>query len=168
MYYRHRQAIEQAMAQALVAAQETDLEWARLTGRSWGILERYRCEGAQLVVVAIGSLCGTAREAIDALRAEGVAAGLLKVRLLRPLPQAALRAALAGVPDVLVLDRNHSPGLGGILHQEIRGALYGMERAPRVHGLLAGVGGVNVPPRRICELVRAAIGSTPAFESTWG
>lgn len=168
MYYRHRQAIEQAMQQALVAAQEADLEWARLTGRSWGILERYRCEGARLVVVAIGSLCGTAREAIDALRAEGVAAGLLKVRLLRPLPQAALRAALAGVPDVLVLDRNHSPGLGGILHQEIRAALYGMERAPNVHGLLAGVGGVNVPPRRICELVRAAMGSAPACESTWG
>lgn len=168
MYYRHRQAIGQAMAQALVAAQEADLEWARLTGRSWGILERYRCEGARVVVVAIGSLCGTAREAIDALRAEGVAAGLLKIRLLRPLPQAALRAALAGVPDVLVLDRNHSPGLGGILHQEIRGALYGLEGAPRVHGLLAGVGGVNVPPQRIGELVRAAMGRAPACESTWG
>ncbi|WBY03208.1 transketolase C-terminal domain-containing protein [Ramlibacter tataouinensis] len=168
MYYRHRQAMDEAMARALAAAQEADLEWARLTGRAWGILERYRCEGARVVLVALGSLCGTTREAIDALRAEGIAAGLLKLRLLRPLPQAALRAALAGVPDVLVLDRDHSPGLGGILHQEIRGALYGLERAPRVHGLLAGVGGVNVPPQRICELVRAAIGRAPAFESTWG
>lgn len=167
MYCRHRQQIEEAMAQALAAAQEADREWAEASGRAWGILERYRCDGAAVVVVALGSLCGTAREAVDALRAEGVAAGLLKLRLLRPLPVQALRAALAGVPDVLVLDRNHSPGLGGILHQELRGALYGMAQAPRIHGLLAGVGGVNVPPRQIAALVRAAAAGEPAATSTW-
>jgi hypothetical protein len=107
-------------------------------------VERYRCEDARIVVVALGSMCGTAREAIDQLRADGLAAGLLKLRLFRPLPQQALRVALAGVPDVLVLDRNHSPGLGGILHRKVRAALYGLPDAPRVHGVLAGVGGVDV------------------------
>lgn len=168
MYCRHRQQLEAAMGQALEAAQQADRLWGELTGRSWGLLERYRCDGAELVIVALGSLCGTAREAVDALRAEGVAAGLLKLRLLRPLPREALRVALAGVQDVLVLERDHSPGLGGILHQELRAALYGLAPAPRLHGVLAGVGGVNLPPRRICELARAAHGSVPANESTWG
>lgn len=168
MYYRHRQAMEQAMAQALQVAQEADREWGELTGRSWGLLERYRCDEAEVVVVALGSMCGTAREAVDLLSAEGIAAGLLKLRLLRPLPRAALRVALAGVRNVLVLDRDHSPGLGGILHQEIRAALYGLQPAPRIHGVLAGVGGVNVPPRRIGELVRAVLRGAPAQESVWG
>ena len=168
MYCRHRQQIEEAMQQALPAALEADREWGELTGRSYGLLERYRCDGAQIVVVALGSMCGTAREAVDALAAEGIAAGLLKLRLLRPLPREALRVALAGVPNVLVLDRDHSPGLGGILQQEIRAALYGLPAAPRVHGVLAGVGGVNVPPRRIQEMVRAALQDAPAQEPQWG
>ena len=168
MFCRHRQALEAAMAQALDAALAADSEWGELSGRSHGIVERYRCDGARAVVVAIGSMCGTAREAIDALRNAGDAVGLLKIRLLRPLPVAALRAALAGVADVVVLDRNHSPGLGGIVHQELRAALYGMPGAPRIHGVLAGVGGVNVSPAKIAELVQGAVqrGEAPAG-STW-
>ena len=167
MFYRHRQAAQEAMARVPALAAESDREWAERCGRSWGVVERYRCDGADAVVVTLGSMCGTAREAVDALRDTGAAVGLVKLRLFRPLPVAALRAALAGVRDVVVLDRNHSPGLGGVLHQELRGALYGMEGAPRIHGLLAGVGGVNVPPQRIVELVRAAVGAEPRTESVW-
>ena len=167
MFCRHRQALEQGMVQALVAAQEADREWGALTGRSHGIVERYRCDGARVVIVTMGSMCGTAREAVDAMREAGEAVGLLKVRLFRPLPVQALRVALEGVPDVVVLDRNHSPGLGGILHQELRGALYGVKSPPRVHGILAGVGGVNVSPDAIAQLVHTALTTPPQPESEW-
>jgi pyruvate/2-oxoacid:ferredoxin oxidoreductase alpha subunit len=168
MFLRHRRALEEAMQEALLAVAEADDAWRALTGRSHGgALERYRCEGARTLVVTLGSMCGTARVAVDALRAQGEAVGLLKVRLFRPLPLAALREALAGCDDVIVLDRNHSPGHGGILHRELLAALYGLPGAPRVHGLLAGVGGVNVPPRRIVELVAAARRATPAPESVF-
>jgi pyruvate/2-oxoacid:ferredoxin oxidoreductase alpha subunit len=168
MFYRHRQDLEAAMAQVPQLADEIDGEWAALTGRSHGgALERYRCDGASVVIVSMGSMCGTAREATDALREAGEAVGLLKLRLFRPLPVQALRTALAGVPDVLVLDRNHSPGAGGVLHQELRAALYGMHDAPRVHGLLAGVGGVNVSPEKIAGFVRRARGAEPSPESIW-
>jgi pyruvate/2-oxoacid:ferredoxin oxidoreductase alpha subunit len=89
------------------------------------------------------------------------------VRLFRPLPVERLRAQLAGVPEVIVLDRNHSPGAGGVLHQELRAALYGIDRAPRLHGYLAGVGGVNVPPERIAAFVRQAGQSEPQTHSVW-
>ena len=115
----------------------------------------------------MGSMCGTARDAVDTMRDDGLAVGLVKVRLFRPLPVQALVAALAGVPEVLVLDRNYSPGHGGVLHQELRAALYGMPGAPRIHGYLAGVGGVNVSPSRIAEFVRTASGSEALPHSVW-
>jgi pyruvate/2-oxoacid:ferredoxin oxidoreductase alpha subunit len=167
MYKRHRHTIEGAMTRSLDVALDADRDWGELSGRSYGLVERYRCDGARAVIVTIGSMCGTAREAVDALRDAGEAIGLLKIRLLRPLPVQALRLALAGVPDVLVLDRNHSPGLGGIIHQELRGALYGMQDAPRIHGLLAGVGGVNVSPDKIGALVRGVLGAEPQPQSLW-
>ena len=167
MYARHRRGIGEAMDRVPALAAAADREWQERTGRSWGILERYRCEGASVVVVTMGSMCGTAREAVDELREAGVAAGLLKVRLFRPLPAAELRAALAGVRDVVVLDRNFSPGAGGVLHQELKSLLYGMPGAPRVHGYLAGVGGVNVPPAKIAELVRRSGETEPRAEAAW-
>jgi pyruvate/2-oxoacid:ferredoxin oxidoreductase alpha subunit len=167
MFYRHRQALGEAMRQVPAAAFEADAEWAALTGRCYGVIERYRCADATTVIVAMGSMCGTAREAVDALRDEGDPVGLLKVRLFRPLPAQALREALAGVTDVLVLDRDYSPGHGGVLHQEMRAALYGMADAPRIHGYLAGVGGVNVAPHDIARFVRQAQASEPAPESIW-
>ena len=167
MYCRHRRALGAAMARVPEVALQADREWRERTGRGWGILERYRCEGAELVIATLGSMCGTAREAVDELRAAGIAAGLLKVRLFRPLPAEALRAALAGVRDVLVLDRNFSPGVGGVLHQELRGALFGMQNAPRVHGCLAGVGGVNVPVAKIKELASRVSTMDPSFEAAW-
>ena len=167
MFYRHRQAIEVSMARVPQLLAEADRAWRERFGRGWGVVERYRCDGASAVVVTMGSMCGTARDAVDAMRADGHAVGLVKLRLFRPLPAEALRAALAGVRDAIVLDRNHSPGLGGILHQELKSALYGMAGAPRVHGLLAGVGGVNVPPRKIVEFVQAARERDPQPESVW-
>jgi pyruvate/2-oxoacid:ferredoxin oxidoreductase alpha subunit len=167
MFYRHRQAIQAAMDEVPGLLAEADRAWHERVGRGWGVIERYRCDGAATVIVTMGSMAGTAREAVDAMRDAGDTVGLAKLRLFRPLPVAALRAALAGARDVVVLDRNHSPGAGGILHQELRAALYGMDDAPRVHGLLCGVGGVNVPPRKIVEFVNDARARAPGPASVW-
>ncbi|MDP3613526.1 MAG: pyruvate ferredoxin oxidoreductase, partial [Rubrivivax sp.] len=96
MWYRHRQALDEAMARVPTAAAEADLDWARHTGRSWGVVERYRCDDASSVLVTLGSMSGTAREAVDRLRAGGLPVGLIKLPLFRPLPGAARRAARAG------------------------------------------------------------------------
>jgi pyruvate/2-oxoacid:ferredoxin oxidoreductase alpha subunit len=124
-------------------------------------------DNAELAIVTLGSMSGTAKEAVDFLRDEGRAVGLVKVRLFRPFPYQQLLAALNGVATALVLDRNYSPGLGGILHQEVKGALYRTAEAPVVHGLLAGVGGVNVTPEKIRALVIEYTDREPAVESIW-
>lgn len=167
MFCQHRKDMGQAMQLAIAAAQESDAEWERLVGRGYGVIELYRCEDAELVIVTMGSMCGTVRHAVDEMRDRGRAVGLLKVRLFRPLPSAALRDALAGVPDVLVLDRNFSPGTGGVLHQELKSTLFGMLEAPRVHGYLAGVGGVNMSPGKIEELADLVCRAEPSMQSLW-
>ncbi len=106
-------------------------------------------------------------QAVDEMRDAGQAVGLVKLRLFRPFPVAELREALAGVRDVLVLDRNFSPGAGGVLHQELRAALYGMRGAPAVHGYLAGVGGVNVPPAKIAAFAARVRAQAPLPEAIW-
>ncbi len=167
MFFRHRQALGEAMNQVPGLTAQADREWAERTGRSYGVVERYRCEGAAVVLVALGSMCGTAREAVDLLRAAGQAVGLLKIRLFRPLPVAAITEALVGVEELVVLDRNYSPGHGGILHQELRAALYGGKVTPTIHGLLAGVGGVNVSPQHIVEFVNQTRNAPVRAESQW-
>ncbi len=167
MYYRHRQGLSEAMARVPALAAQVDHEWAQLTGRSYGVIERYRCDGARTAIVTMGSMCGTARDAVDAMRDAGIAVGLVKVRLFRPLPAAALRVALSGFDDIIVLDRNYSPGYGGVLHQELRSVLYGAPVTPRMHGLLAGVGGVNVSPAKVAEFVRQAVQGEVQNESQW-
>lgn len=167
MFYRHRQDLGEAMARVPALAAQADHEWAQLTGRSYGVIERYRCDGARTVIVSMGSMCGTARDAVDAMREAGEAIGLVKVRLFRPLPALELREALTGVDEVIVLDRNYSPGHGGVLHQELRSALYGTAVPPRIHGLLAGVGGVNVSPAKIVEFVKQAVQNEAQSESQW-
>lgn len=164
---RTRRDLDAAMAGVADIVSETGRAWGELTSRPYAPLEEYRTDGAELVIVTMGSMCGTVRDAVDALRDEGIEAGLLKVRLFRPLPAEALRQALHGVPTALVLDRNYSPGVGGVLHQELKSALFGMASPPRLHGLLAGVGGVNVSVGTIQQLVADYRASEPAAASQW-
>lgn len=166
-FFLHRQSMTEAMDRVPGVAMLADAEYERLTGRGYGIIERYRAEEADIIIVAFGSLCGTAREAVDGLRAAGKRVGLLKIRLFNPFPVRQVREALAGVPRAVVMERNVSPGIGGILAQSLRSALYGMEGAPKVHSYLAGVGGVNVSVGKIADMVGQALAEEPSAESLW-
>ncbi|MCP3970834.1 MAG: pyruvate ferredoxin oxidoreductase [Rhodobacteraceae bacterium] len=142
-------------------------EWGDLTGRVSAPVETDRCDDAEIVFVTMGSMAGTAREAVNRLRDTGIRAGLVKVRLFRPLPVAELRDVLAGVPGALVLDRNYSPGTGGVLHQELKSALFGINEAPNLFGLLTGVGGINVPVETLVSLAQEYRGADPVSDPVW-
>lgn len=141
-------------------------DWGALTGRSYAPLEHYRTEDAEVVFVTMGSMCGTTRDAVDVLREQGRAVGMIKVRLFRPLPQSQLREALKDVPCALVLDRNYSPGMGGVLWQELRSAMFG-NSTTRVHGMLTGVGGVNVSSATLQKLATDYCNADASTEPVW-
>lgn len=167
MFYRHRQTLGKSMDTAVELAGEADLLWQKLTGRGYGLIEEYRCDDAELLIATMGSMAGTAKDTVDQLRAEGIPVGLLRIKLFRPFPVNMVRQALAGVPKVMVLDRNFAPGTGGFLYQELKAALYGLDRGPKIHGYLSGVGGTNVSPAKICNMAQNALRDEPSVLSVW-
>jgi pyruvate/2-oxoacid:ferredoxin oxidoreductase alpha subunit len=158
----NRLAVQAAMEAALPALLEADREWGQLTGRSYGAVESYRTEDAEVILVTAGSIAGTAREAVDRLREGGMAAGLARLRLFRPFPARDLVERLRGVDRVAVVDRNCSPGSGGIVAGEVRAALHAHgEGDLPVLSYIAGLGGVNVSVERLAAIVRDAARRPP-------
>jgi len=108
--------------------------------------------------VTAGSIAGTAREAVDRLREEGIPAGLVRLRLFRPFPAGEVTARLRGARRIAVLDRNCSVGSGGIFAQEIRAALQAaLDGPPPVLSYLLGLGGINVSVERVIQVGRDAL-----------
>ncbi len=111
-------------------------EFGRASG---GLVRGYRLEGADTVVVALGSALGTIEDVVDELRDAGEAVGALAVRCFRPWPAEDVRAALAGAGRVVVVEKAFAVGAGGIVGQNVRLALEGLPVV--VHDVVAGLGG---------------------------
>jgi pyruvate ferredoxin oxidoreductase alpha subunit len=124
-------------------------EFAAVFGRdSGGLVRRYRTEGAETVVIALGSVFGTLQDVVDTERDAGVSLGLLGVTSFRPFPYDAVRAALAGAKRVVVLERAFAVGVGGIVAADVRAALDGA--GIDQYTVIAGLGGrpITVPSLR--------------------
>ena len=115
-------------------------EFATAFGRpSGGLIRPYRTEGAETIVVALGSVNGTIQEVVDEMRAEGTAIGSVSILSFRPFPLAVLREALRHAKRVVVLEKCLAVGLGGIVSDGVRKSLSGVV----LHGytVIAGLGG---------------------------
>jgi pyruvate ferredoxin oxidoreductase alpha subunit len=114
-------------------------------GREYNPVESYRTEGATTLLFTMGSFSETAMTAIDKLRDEGMGVGLIRLRLWRPFPFEELREAVKGADTLVTLDRSLSVGgPGGPVASEIRSALYGTEKLPRVVSFVGGLGGRDI------------------------
>jgi pyruvate ferredoxin oxidoreductase alpha subunit len=126
--------------QALQLIPQIAAEFEQRFGRaSGGLVRPYRCEDAETIVVALGSVLGTLKDTIDDLRAGGMKVGVLGIQSFRPFPLAAVRAALQGAQRVVVLEKSFCVGLGGVVSTDVRMALSGLH----LHGytVIAGLGG---------------------------
>ena len=141
--------IKKAQAEAMKSAGERILSVAeafeKISGRKYGFFEEYRLEDAEMAVVVIGSSAGTGKDAVDQLRAAGIKAGLLKIRVFRPFPMKEVAAALSGVKAVAVMDKAEGfSACGGPLFAEVRSALYDLEDRPKCINYVYGLGGRDV------------------------
>ena len=169
-YMEIRMRQQEAMDQARDAFKRVEADWKRLTGRSYGAIEMYAADDADLLLVTSGTITSTARFVVNQLREEGKRVGLVKMKMLRPSPFAEIRKALAGKRKVAVLDRNISPGHGGVFAEEIRSALYELppEDRPVLFGYVLGLGGRDVTPKTIREIVdRTAASKAPERHDLW-
>jgi pyruvate ferredoxin oxidoreductase alpha subunit len=142
-YFRHQMHL--AQVNALRVHEEAAEEFERLFGRRYGLVEEYRLEDAEDVLVMSNAFASKGKAAVDAARAEGRRVGLLRLRVIRPWPVEAIVHALQGRRAVAVLDQNLAPGLGGILFQEIAASLYDEALRPRaLCSFIGGLGGKNL------------------------
>jgi pyruvate ferredoxin oxidoreductase alpha subunit len=131
-HHKHLRAIE--------VIPKLSAEFAERFGRSsGGLIERYRCDGAETVSVALGSINGTIKDVVDEMREQGMKAGAVKIVSFRPFPLGQLRAALNGARRVVVLEKDLALGLGGIVASNVRMALRGL--SVPVYTVIAGLGG---------------------------
>jgi pyruvate ferredoxin oxidoreductase alpha subunit len=150
-HYMNHQAVLRARDKIETVAREFEKSFGNYRG---GLIDTYATEDAEVILVAMGSVIGTLREAVDVLRGEGVKVGLVKVRSFRPFPAEALRQAISHAGAVAVLDRALSFGYQGILATEVKTALYDAPDRPLVLGLMAGFGGREVNLETVREIVQ--------------
>jgi pyruvate ferredoxin oxidoreductase alpha subunit len=144
-HFKMRWDMERSMRDSVNVIEETELEFAKRFGRQYGFTENYRCGDADVIVVAMGTLGKEAEVAIDLLRREGIKAGSLRIRWMRPFPDLDL---LKG-KEVVVIDRDYSFGRGGILATEIMA-----QTKEAVASVIAGIGGQEVTYEDVADFIR--------------
>jgi len=141
--------------QALRLIPEIGAVFRSVFGRSsGGLIHGYRCEGAETIIVALGSVNGTIKEVVDAMREGGAAIGAISICSFRPFPLDELLGALGGAGRVVVVEKSLAPGLGGVLASNVRMALRGAQ-VP-VYTVIAGLGGRPITMAALTEVFEAA------------
>ena len=121
--HKTQQAIAMRNAKKVIADVSADFE--KMTGRKYGFFEEYKLDDAEIAVVCMNSTAGTTKAAIEDLRAQGVKAGLLKIRMYRPFPAEEVAEALKNVKAIAVLDKADSlNGCGGALFEDVVSGMY--------------------------------------------
>jgi len=152
-----RYSIHEAMQHGKERIKEVFSELARITGRDHGgLIEAYRTEGAEVILVAMGSMVGTAKDAVDKLRSDGRKVGLIKIRCYRPFPYEDIWETIKDAKVVAVMEANVSMGSEGAVGMDLKAKLSGKADAPLVIDFIAGLGGREVNEGTIDEIVKKA------------
>lgn len=152
-YFRYETHL--AAQNGITVYKELAEEFAEKFGRHYPAIDAYQCEDAEIILVMMGSFATKAKAAVDQLRKSGYKVGLLRPRLLRPFPAELFQQLLAGKSGVAVIDQNLSFGMGGILHSELTGVLYGQPDAPQqLLSFIAGLGGRDISQEEFFEIVK--------------
>ena len=138
----HKVQQAEAMKNAKKVILDVAADFERTFGRKYGFFEEYRMEDAEVALVLIGSTAGTTKACIEKLRAQGVKAGLVKIRVFRPFPMEELAQALKNVKAVAVMDKSEGySGCGGPLFAETRSACYDLDNPPKMIDVVYGLAG---------------------------
>ncbi len=152
-YMEHKRSQLVGIINAPEVITQIGKEYGDLTGRYYGLVEEYRMEDTEYAIVVMSATAGSVKGAIDQLREEGIAAGLLKIRAFRPFPADEVAKSLSRTKSVAVLDRCGTGGAqGGPLFLEVRTALYEEKSPPQVINYIYGLGGKDLPLKHIKDV----------------
>lgn len=167
-FFEFRYKIQKAMEEVPEVSQKVEDEFYSHFRRRYGAIERYGSERAEILLLTSGTVTSTSRIVVKRLMEQGINVGGLKIKRFRPFPAKEIGEAIKGAKKLAVIDRNLSPGVGGIFAQELRANLYTLEERPVIFGFISGLGGRDITP----ELIEEAIDYTlshpqPEEEILW-
>jgi pyruvate ferredoxin oxidoreductase alpha subunit len=158
VFFEAKKAQDVALIESKTVIKEVFKDFGDRFGRYYNVIESYRVEDAETLLLTMGSISETAMEAIDVMRDEqGRRVGLLRLRLWRPFPADELREMVKGVKTLAVIDRAVSfGGTGGPVAGEIRSVLYSTADRPYVASFIAGLGGRDVTVKDFMNMATLA------------
>lgn len=149
--YKYQQNM--AILNSTAVIKKVDEEFAAFFGRRYGgLVEAYRCSDAEVVLVTLGSVTGTARVVVDKMRDEGRKVGLLKIRYMRPFPVNEINSICKNVKRLGIIDKDISFGYEGTVFTNINSALSRLENHPQTVNFICGMGGRDVSKEDIEEM----------------
>lgn len=161
-YMEARYDMEVAMENAKDVIRAVNKEFGEKFGRNYDFVENYMCDDAEIIIVAMGSICGTIKAVVDHMRKEGHKVGLLKVIAFRPFPKEEIYNAVKNADRIAVLDKNISFGIGGVLFNEIKSKIDVDAR-----GFILGLGGRDVSNEDIRNIIEITKTSTDSDKINW-
>ena len=149
-----RWMVHDACLRSLEVIEEASKAFAKAFGRdSGGLLEKYKSDDAETILVAKGSIAGTIKDVVDQVRGEGKKVGLVRLKTYRPFPREAVLAALKGAKQIAVIEKGGSFGAGGIMTPEVKEVLYDAGLRIPVSGFCVQLAGREVPADGIHEII---------------
>jgi pyruvate ferredoxin oxidoreductase alpha subunit len=165
MYTESRKALDTAVRDSQKTIVETWKRFGEITGRNYLPVESYKTEGAETLLITMGSYSENAMMTIDKMQSEGKKVGLVRLRLWRPFPTKEVLDAVSGARNIIILDRHVSLGGPGPVCSEIKAALYPVEKKPHVVGIVGGLGGRDISPQNFESLIELGLAKIKAGQT---
>ncbi len=152
-YMEHKMQQHDAMKHVLPIIEQIQKEYADSFGRKYDIIEEYKTDDAEMVIVGLSSVMGTVKDVIDEMREKGIKVGAVKPRIFRPFPAEIMKNILSKFKAVMVLDRSDSFGSFPPLYSDILGSLYTLEKKPYIKSFVHGLGGRDTNVEMIKKVI---------------
>jgi len=157
-YMEFRYMMQEAMTNAKELIPEIDKEYGEHFGfEHGGLVDKYECEDADLIMLNMGTIGSEAKIAVDNLRSEGLKVGSARVRVFRPFPKEEIRELAAKTQMFAIVDRGISFGMEGFLAEETKASLCNQKDSPLIAGFVAGLGGRDVTFKAIEKIARKSV-----------
>jgi len=157
-YMEFRYMIQEAMENAKRMIPKVDKDFCEHFGREYGgLVEKYKCDDADLVMLTMGTMASDAKLAVDKMRNEGLKVGSARVRVYRPFPMEEIMKLAENAQMISTIDRHISFGMEGFLASEAKAAVFDKKDKPLIAGFIAGLGGRDVTATTIEQIAQKSL-----------
>jgi pyruvate ferredoxin oxidoreductase alpha subunit len=153
-YMETRYMLHNAVLESKNKLVEVDRDFKKRFGRGYGLVERYHCDDAKIVLVTMGSLSGNAKDVVDSYREQGENVGLIRIKSFRPFPNEELVEALRNAEAIAVFEKDISLGAAGGLFLDTAASFANVANAPLMLNFVCGLAGRDISPLQIKQAVR--------------